>query len=135
MDNKAFSSILLKWYAANKRQLPWRGDPDPYAVWISEAMLQQTRVDTVIPYYLRWMGRFPSVTSLANASEEDVLNAWEGLGYYSRARNLRKAARLVCEKFQGNLPQSECRNYAHCRASVNIPPRLLPQSPTGKTRP
>lgn len=106
MDNKAFSSILLKWYAANKRQLPWRGDPDPYAVWISEAMLQQTRVDTVTPYYLRWMERFPSLTSLANASEEDVLNAWEGLGYYSRARNLRKAARLVCENFQGDLPQS-----------------------------
>ena len=106
MDKKEFSSTLLKWYAANSRQLPWRGNPDPYAVWISEAMLQQTRVDTVIPYYHRWMERFPSVESLAQASEEDVLNAWEGLGYYSRARNLRKAAQLVCEKFQGSIPQS-----------------------------
>ncbi len=106
MKNKKFSSTLLKWYAANKRQLPWRGNPDPYAVWISEAMLQQTRVDTVIPYYHRWMERFPSVEILACASEEDVLNAWEGLGYYTRARNLRVAAQLVCEKFQGILPQS-----------------------------
>jgi A/G-specific adenine glycosylase len=106
MDKKVFSSILLKWYATNSRQLPWRGNPDPYAVWISEAMLQQTRVDTVIPYYHRWMECFPSVKSLAQASEEDVLNSWEGLGYYTRARNLRKAAQIVCEKFQGNLPKN-----------------------------
>jgi A/G-specific adenine glycosylase len=106
MKKNKFSSTLLKWYAANSRQLPWRGNPDPYAVWISEAMLQQTRVDTVIPYYHRWMERFPSVKSLAHASEEDVLNAWEGLGYYTRARNLRVAAQIVCEKFQGTLPQN-----------------------------
>jgi A/G-specific adenine glycosylase len=106
MEKKEFSRALLKWYAANKRLLPWRDNPDPYAVWISEAMLQQTRVDTVIPYFQRWMGCFPSVESLAHASEEDVLNAWEGLGYYTRARNLRKAAHLLCEKFQGILPQS-----------------------------
>jgi len=106
MEKKEFSSTLLKWYAANSRQLPWRGNPDPYAVWISEAMLQQTRVDTVIPYYHHWMECFPSVESLAHASEEDVLNAWEGLGYYSRARNLRKAAQLVSEKFHGSIPQS-----------------------------
>lgn len=106
MDKKEFGSTLLKWYGANSRQLPWRGNPDPYAVWISEAMLQQTRVDTVIPYYHRWMERFPSVKSLAQASEEDVLNAWEGLGYYSRARNLRVASKFVCEKFHGSIPQN-----------------------------
>jgi A/G-specific adenine glycosylase len=116
MKNIEFSRTLLKWYAANKRQLPWRGNPDPYAVWISEAMLQQTRVDTVIPYFHHWMECFPSVASLARASEEDVLNAWEGLGYYTRARNLRKAAQLVCEKFQGNIPQSmqELRTLPGC---------------------
>ena len=106
MDKTQFSRILLEWYSKYHRQMPWRGHPDPYAVWISEAMLQQTRVETVIPYFNRWMGRFPSIRALADASEQDVLNAWEGLGYYSRARNLRKAATALCEKFEGSLPQT-----------------------------
>ena len=106
MDNKVFSRTLLKWYTNSHRQLPWRGHPDPYAVWVSEAMLQQTRVETVIPYFHRWMSRFPTIESLASADEQDVLNTWEGLGYYSRARNLRKAALLLCEKFDGRLPSS-----------------------------
>ncbi len=84
--------------------MPWRGHPDPYAVWVSEIMLQQTRVETVIPYFEKWMARFPTVTALAEASEQEVLNQWEGLGYYSRARNLHKAARIVAEKFHGELP-------------------------------
>ncbi|MDO9302925.1 MAG: A/G-specific adenine glycosylase, partial [Anaerolineales bacterium] len=97
--------LLLNWYHKHGRTLLWRDHPDPYAVWVSEIMLQQTRVETVIPYFEKWMKLFPDVTSLANASEQDVLNAWEGLGYYSRARNLHKAAKITAEKFNGKLPR------------------------------
>jgi A/G-specific adenine glycosylase len=98
---------LLNWYRINKRSLPWRDRQpvDPYAVWVSEIMLQQTRVEAVIPYYEKWMKLFPDVRALAQASEQDVLNAWEGLGYYSRARNLHKAARIVAERYSGELPR------------------------------
>lgn len=106
MDKETFSRSLLEWYSRSHRQMPWRGHPDPYAVWISEAMLQQTRVETVIPYFQRWMAMFPSINTLAAASEQDVLNAWEGLGYYSRARNLRKAAIEICDKYAGLLPKT-----------------------------
>ena len=99
------SSKLLDWYQLNKRTLPWRGAKDPYAVWVSEIMLQQTRVETVIPYFKNWMRRFPTIRALAKASEQDVLNAWEGLGYYSRARNLHKAAKIVAAEFNGRLPR------------------------------
>jgi A/G-specific adenine glycosylase len=99
------SSKLLAWYHANKRTLPWRGHPSAYAVWVSEIMLQQTRVEVVTPYFEKWMRLFPTVQALANASERDVLNAWEGLGYYSRARNLHKAAKLVADQFQGEIPR------------------------------
>lgn len=99
------SSKLLDWYDANKRTLPWRGHPQAYAVWVSEIMLQQTRVETVIPYFEKWMRLFPDINSLAKASEHDVLNAWEGLGYYSRARNLHKAARIVHEQYHGEIPR------------------------------
>ncbi len=95
---------LLAWYRQNGRILPWRGHPDPYAVWVSEIMLQQTQVETVIPYFKKWMQRFPSVASLAAASEQDVLNTWEGLGYYSRSRNLHKAAKIVVAEYGGQLP-------------------------------
>jgi A/G-specific adenine glycosylase len=100
------ASALLHWYARNKRSLPWRDrqPADPYAVWVSEIMLQQTRVEAVIPYYDKWMKLFPTVHALAKASEHDVLNAWEGLGYYSRARNLHKAAKIVAEQYGGELP-------------------------------
>ncbi len=100
-----FSDKILEWYAQHGRVLPWRGHPDPYAVWVSEIMLQQTRVETVIPYFQRWMERFPGVQELAAASEQDVLSQWEGLGYYSRARNLHKAARMVMQDYGGKLPQ------------------------------
>jgi len=96
---------LLHWYAANARRLPWRGDPDPYAVWVSEIMLQQTRVETVIPYFQRWMERFPTIPALAAAAQQDVLAAWEGLGYYSRARNLHRAAQVVITDYGGKLPR------------------------------
>ena len=84
--------------------MPWRGSADPYAVWVSEIMAQQTRVETVIPYFERWMKRFPTVKALARARQRDVLNAWEGLGYYSRARNLHQAAQIVMQEHGGNLP-------------------------------
>lgn len=99
------STRLLAWYNTHKRILPWRDHPDPYAVWVSEIMLQQTRVETVIPYFEKWMKQFPTIKKLAKADEQDVLNAWEGLGYYSRARNLHKAAKIVAEKFNGELPR------------------------------
>jgi A/G-specific adenine glycosylase len=100
-----FTERVLNWYARHGRTLPWRGAADPYAVWISEIMLQQTRVEAVIPYFERWMRLFPSIPTLAQASEQDVLAAWEGLGYYSRARNLHRAARLMVEKHAGSLPR------------------------------
>ncbi len=100
-----FAGRLLAWYRRNARTLPWRGHPDPYAVWVSEIMLQQTRVETVIPYFNQWMQRFPTIKALAKASEQDVLNSWEGLGYYSRARNLHKAAKIIIEKFNSQLPR------------------------------
>jgi A/G-specific adenine glycosylase len=95
---------LVRWYAEHRRSLPWRDRPSPYATWVSEIMLQQTQVATVIPYFERWMDRFPTVGALAKASEDAVLSAWQGLGYYSRARNLRQSARLVQELHGGELP-------------------------------
>jgi A/G-specific adenine glycosylase len=89
---------------AEARDLPWRRDRSPYAVWISEVMLQQTQVATVIPYFERWLARFPDVAALASASLDDVLKAWEGLGYYARARNLRRAAQLMMERHDGRVP-------------------------------
>ena len=102
----AFTKPLLEWYTKNARDLPWRFEHSPYRTWISEIMLQQTQVDTVIPYFLRLMAEFPDVFKLASASEQDVLALWEGLGYYSRARNLHKAARIVTSDYQGELPQT-----------------------------
>ncbi len=89
---------LLEWYGVHKRELPWRGTRDPYKIWVSEIMLQQTRVEAVKGYYTAFLEKFPNAETLANASEEEVLKAWEGLGYYSRARNLHKAAKLIAEK-------------------------------------
>ena len=96
--------LILAWYKKNARELPWRDTSDPYAILVSEIMLQQTRVDTVIPYYNRWMERFPSFETLARAEEDNVLRTWEGLGYYSRARNLHKTAQQVMQKYSGVLP-------------------------------
>src|SRR4051794_38873094 len=101
-----FSRKLLAWYARHKRSLPWRDVPDPYRVWVSEIMLQQTQVETAIPYYQRWLARFPTVTALAKAPLQDVLAAWEGLGYYSRARNLHRAAQIVAGQYGGALPRT-----------------------------
>lgn len=95
---------LLAWYDANRRDLPWRRTRDPYAIWISEAMLQQTRVETVIPYWERFLARFPDVASLARAEIDDVYAIWTGLGYYSRARNLKTAAESIVAEHGGQLP-------------------------------
>lgn len=96
--------LLLDWYDANRRVLPFRGTRDPYAVWISEIMLQQTRTDTVSGYYTRFMNRFPNIAALAKADEQEVLKYWEGLGYYSRARNLHKAAQIMQREYGGRFP-------------------------------
>lgn len=95
---------LLAWYARHHRHLPWRSTSDPYAIWVSEVMLQQTQVHTVIPFYHRFLQRFPDIHSLATADLQTVLKCWEGLGYYARARNLHRAAGRVCEQFHGRLP-------------------------------
>lgn len=102
----SFREKLLDWYDANKRDLPWRRTQDPYKIWISEIMLQQTRVDTVIPYYERFLDWFPTVSDLAQAPEEKLLKAWEGLGYYSRVRNMQKAAQQIMENHGGVFPSS-----------------------------
>ncbi len=96
-------SSLLDWFASNQRSLPWRENRHPYAVWISEVMLQQTRVEAVIPYFLRWMVRFPTVHSLAAASIEEVIKLWEGLGYYTRARALHRGAQYIVSEHQGRF--------------------------------
>lgn len=95
---------LLDWFDHSRRAMPWRDDPLPYRVWISEIMLQQTQVDTVRPYFLRFLSRFPTVQALASANMEDLLRAWEGLGYYARARNLHMAAQIVVNDYEGELP-------------------------------
>jgi A/G-specific adenine glycosylase len=99
-----FTGILLNWFDRNARSLPWRETSDPYAIWVSETMLQQTRVDTVIPYYLNFLAKFPNVHALAGAAEADLLKAWEGLGYYRRARLLQQGAREVESRYQGVVP-------------------------------
>jgi A/G-specific adenine glycosylase len=99
-----FRRHLRAWYQAHARNLPWRGTRDPYAIWVSEIMLQQTQVATVIPYYQRFLAEFPTIAALASASEEDVLRRWEGLGYYRRARQLHAAARQIMSRYQGEFP-------------------------------
>lgn len=96
--------FLLQWYEVNARTLPWRENTDPYRVWVSEIMLQQTRVSAVIPYYNRFMERLPSIADLAAAEEAGLLKLWEGLGYYSRAKNLQKAAKIICAEYDGKMP-------------------------------
>ncbi len=102
----SFAPTLLDWYGENARELPWRSHISPYRTWVSEIMLQQTQVETVIPYFTSWMERFPDIDTLAAADEQDVLALWEGLGYYSRARNLHRAAQHVRDNYQGRLPET-----------------------------
>jgi A/G-specific adenine glycosylase len=103
---RPIAKLLLKWFRANARDLPWRKTRDPYAIWISEVMLQQTQVKTVLPYWTRWMTQLPNVRALARASEERVLKLWEGLGYYKRARNLQRAAQIIIKEHDGDFPRT-----------------------------
>lgn len=103
---KAFPKTLLKWYETNKRDLPWRNTRNPYQIWLSEVILQQTRVDQGMAYYLRFCELFPDIHALAGASEDAVLKAWQGLGYYSRARNLHATSKIISELHQGQFPSS-----------------------------
>ena len=105
-DAREFRKKLRAWYARHKRELPWRATCDPYRIWLSEIMLQQTTVATVMPYFERFLNRFPDVTSLANANESEVLRLWEGLGYYSRARNIFKTASIISQQYNGEFPQN-----------------------------
>src|SRR5947207_2187106 len=102
---KALVPALLNWFQSNARSLPWRRTQDPYAIWISEIMLQQTQVKKVIPYWQHWMRELPTVQSLARARPEKVLKLWEGLGYYTRARNLQTAARMIVARHGGHFPE------------------------------
>ena len=112
------SGILLEWYDANKRDLPWREDPSPYHVWISEIMLQQTRVEAVRDYYTRFLEALPTIRDLAEADEDLCTKLWQGLGYYSRVRNLRRAAMQIMEDHNGNMP----RTSAELRKLAGIGP-------------
>ena len=104
LDSKLFANQLINWYEENKRDLPWRKTKDPYRIWLSEIILQQTRVAQGLPYYERFVEQFPTINDLANASETEVLRLWQGLGYYSRARNLHSCAKMVVKDFDGVFP-------------------------------
>jgi A/G-specific adenine glycosylase len=103
----AFQTALLEWYEVHKRILPWRDNPTPYRVWVSEIMLQQTRVETVIPYFERFVERYPSIAELADANDDELAKYWEGLGYYSRVRNLKKAAQIIVKEHAGRFPEDD----------------------------
>ena len=105
-QQQSFQYQLLNWFHIHKRSLPWRDDYIPYHVWISEIMGQQTQMERVADYFSRWIDRFPSVASVAAAPERDILKLWEGLGYYSRARNIQKTAQLLMEEYHGEVPAS-----------------------------
>ena len=110
MTNESMTNLLLQWYEKNGRELPWRvkggPHPDPYVILVSEFMLQQTTVKTVIPYFHRFMARFPTIGDLAAAAEEDVYQLWQGLGYYTRARSLHKTAQMIVNEFGGRFPDT-----------------------------
>ena len=104
MDTQNFTRSVLDWYDRGHRDLPWRHTKDAYRIWISEIMLQQTRAETVISYYERFLARYPTVQALADAPQEELLKSWEGLGYYSRARSLQRAAQIIVSEYGGELP-------------------------------
>ena len=101
-----FQHKILTWYRSHRREMPWREDPSPYRIWISEIMLQQTRVDTVIPYFNNFMEKYPTIESLANSDEDELMKYWEGLGYYSRIRNIRETALNIASNYEGKIPET-----------------------------
>ena len=112
-----FRETLLAWYDQEKRDLPWRQTKDPYKIWVSEIMLQQTQVATVIPYYDKFIQTYPDIKSLAESNEDDLLRLWQGLGYYSRARNMRQAAQQIMADYGGHFPKDpkDCLLYTSPR--------------------
>ncbi|MCU0369389.1 MAG: A/G-specific adenine glycosylase, partial [Cyclobacteriaceae bacterium] len=104
MSKKDFSNKIIEWYKEHKRDLPWRHTRDPYKIWLSEIILQQTRIAQGLPYYLRFIEAFPDVVALANAREDVILRLWQGLGYYSRARNLHACAKKIRDEYAGKFP-------------------------------
>ena len=114
MSEFDFSRELIAWYWQNKRDLPWRNTSDPYAIWVSEIMLQQTRVEAVKPYYHRFLTELPTISHLANADDEKLHKLWEGLGYYSRVRNMKKAAITCMEQYGGRLPETRKELLSLC---------------------
>ena len=106
MAQLVFTKFLMQWYRKNSRPLPWRETSDPYKIWISEIMLQQTTVNAVIPYYGRWISLFPSIQHVARARLQKILKAWQGLGYYQRAKNIHKCAQIICQEYKGKMPQT-----------------------------
>ncbi|UIR55541.1 A/G-specific adenine glycosylase [Sphingobacterium sp. SRCM116780] len=102
----SFAKKIMEWYHEHQRDLPWRNTRDPYKIWLSEIILQQTRVEQGLPYYLRFVARYDDVLAFANASEDDILHLWQGLGYYSRGRNMHKTARIVRDQYHGNFPKA-----------------------------
>jgi A/G-specific adenine glycosylase len=106
LNSQTIHKLLIGWYQINARQLPWRKNKDPYRIWISEIMCQQTRVEAVLPFYERFLKKFPTVQSLAKSSQDQVVNLWSGLGYYSRARNLQKAAQQIIAQYGGKFPSN-----------------------------
>lgn len=105
MESNLFYKSMLDWYQIDKRSLPFRDVNDPYKIWLSEIMLQQTKVSTVIPYYERWISKYPNISSVASSNLEDLLKIWEGLGYYSRCRNFHKASKVICKQYNGFIPE------------------------------
>lgn len=106
-QNSVFAKLLISWYKTSARDLPWRKTKDPYQIWISEVMLQQTTVNAVIPFYERWIEQFPNIKSVAQSSAQYILKSWQGLGYYSRARNIHATAKVIVQKFNGIFPQDK----------------------------
>ena len=104
-ETQNFQEHLINWFDKNKRELPWRSSNSPYEIWLSEIMLQQTRVETVVPYYLKFLKKFPSIVDLARSDLQAVLKSWEGIGYYSRIRNMQKAAKIIVEKYNSTFPE------------------------------
>lgn len=114
--SSSIAKKLTTWFVEHQRDLPWRGNSSPYEIWVLEVMAQQTKLETVLPFYQRWLERFPTLSDLATASQQDVLMLWEGLGYYSRARNFHKAAQIVTQEFGGEIP----KNLAELRSLPGI---------------
>lgn len=132
---ETFAPLLLRWYAAGHRDLPWRQDREPYHIWLSEIMLQQTRVEAVRGYYARFLAELPDIAALAACEERRLTKLWEGLGYYSRVRNLQKAAQVIVSQHGGRLPRGLCGDPGAARRGGTIRRARSPRSALTGPRP